>query len=98
MLQFTAPVAPGASGGALMDRSGALVGIITRGATAAAFAVPIESVLGLPASEHHVSLGSGASLQLPSKLAADLPQSSAAIANANPKQLLRNAKTICIRS
>jgi len=98
MLQFTAPVAPGASGGALMDRSGALVGIITRGATSAAFAVPIESVLGLPASEHHVSLGSGASLQLPSKLAADVPQSSAAIANANPKQILRNAKTICIRS
>ena len=98
MLQFTAPVAPGASGGALMDGSGKLIGIITRGAKSEAFAVPIESVLGLPASEHRVPLGSGASLQLPSKLAADVPQSSAAIANANPKQILRNAKTVFIRS
>jgi hypothetical protein len=98
ILQFTAPVAPGSSGGPLMDRSGALVGIITRGMPSAAFAVPIESVVGLPASEHHVALGSGASLQLPSKLAADLPQSGAAIANANPKQILRNAKTIHIQS
>jgi S1-C subfamily serine protease len=69
MLQFTAPVAPGSSGGALMDRSGALVGIITKGMQSAAFAVPIESVLGLPASERHLAFGSGASLQLLSKLA-----------------------------
>jgi hypothetical protein len=98
MLQFTAPVAPGSSGGALMDRSGALVGIITKGMQSAAFAVPIESVLGLPASEHHLPLGSGASLQLPSKLASDVLKSSAAIANADPKQMLRSAKTIYIHS
>lgn len=98
MLQFTAPVAPGSSGGALMDRSGALVGIITKGMQSAAFAVPIESVLGLPASEHHLTLGSGASLQLPSKLANDVPKSSAAIANADSKQMLRSAKTIYIHS
>jgi hypothetical protein len=98
MLQFTAPVAPGSSGGALMDRSGALIGIITKGMRSAAFAVPIESVLGLPASGHPSPLGSGASLQLPSKLASDVPKSSAAIANADPKQMLRSAKTIYINS
>ena len=98
VLQFTAPVAPGSSGGPLMNRSGALIGIITTGMHSAAFAVPIESVVGLPASEHHVPLGSGAALQLPSKLAADVPQSSAAIANADPKQMLRTAKTVYIQS
>ena len=45
LLQFTAPVAPGASGGALVDRNGALIGIITGGKGNAAFAVPIENVL-----------------------------------------------------
>lgn len=98
MLQFTAPVAPGSSGGALMDRSGALVGIITRGMQSAAFAVPIESVLGLPASEHHLRLGSGASLQLPAKLLDDVPKSSAAIDHVDPKQMLRRSKTIYIHS
>jgi len=98
LLQFTAPVAPGSSGGALIDRTGALVGIITRGKSSAAFAVPIESVIGLPEGGHHIALGSGASLQLPAKLAADVPQSSAAIAGSDPKQILKNAKTIYIHS
>src|ERR1039458_4031806 len=48
VLQFTAPVAPGASGGPLVDAKGNLVGIITRAnAQGAAFAVPVESVIGL---------------------------------------------------
>jgi hypothetical protein len=98
LLQFSAPVAPGSSGGALVDRSGALIGIITSGKGSAAFAVPIESVLGLSDSGHRTVLGSGASLQLPAKLAADVPQSSAAIADADPKQIIRNAKTIYIHS
>jgi hypothetical protein len=98
LLQFTAPVAPGASGGALVDRSGALIGIITGGKGAAAFAVPIENILGLPDSGSHIALGSGAALQMPAQQAAAIPQSSAAIANADPKQILKNAKTIYIRS
>jgi hypothetical protein len=98
LLQFTAPVSPGASGGALVDRSGELVGIITSGMHSSAFAVPIESVLGLPASGHHSLLGSGASLELPIKQAAGVPKSSAAIANADPKQMLQTAKTIYIHS
>ena len=98
LLQFTAPVAPGSSGGALVDRTGSLIGIITSGKGNAAFAVPIESVLGLPDSGHRISLGSGASLQMPAKAAAELPQSSGAIAEAKPKQILKNAKTISIHS
>jgi hypothetical protein len=98
ILQFTAPVAPGSSGGALVDRSGALIGIITGGKGSAGFAVPIENVLGLPDSGHRIALGSGASLQMPDKLAAAIPQSSSAIAGSDPKQILRNAKTIFIHS
>jgi hypothetical protein len=98
LLQFSAPVAPGASGGALVDRSGALIGIITGGKGSAAFAVPIENVLGLPDSGHRIALGSGASLEMPAKAVAAVPQSSAAIADAEPKQILRDARTIHIHS
>jgi len=99
LLQFTAPVAPGASGGALVDQRGALIGIITRGIPGGAgFAVPIDSVLGLSTTDHPVLLGSGALLQPPAKLAAAVPQSSAALANTDPKQLLKNARTIYIHS
>ena len=98
LLQFTAPVAPGSSGGALVDRSGALIGIITGGKGSAAFAIPIENVLGLPDSGRRSALGSGTSLQMPAKLAADVPQSSAAIVNADPKKILKDAKTIYLHS
>jgi hypothetical protein len=98
LLQFTAPVAPGASGGALVDHTGALIGIITSGKGNAAFAIPIDNVLGLPDAGPRVRLGSGASLQMPAKADADIPQSSSAIANSDPKLLLKNAKTIFITS
>lgn len=99
LLQFTAPVAPGASGGALVDKDGALLGIITGGVHGgAAFAVPIETVMGLPDSGRRTLLGSGASLQMPAQIAASIPQSSAAIASADPHQILKDAKTIYIHS
>jgi hypothetical protein len=98
LLQFTAPVAPGASGGALVDSSGALIGIITGGKGAAAFAVPIENLLGLPEAGPRVALGSGSALRMPAQQAAEVPQSSAAIAGADPKQILKNARTVSISS
>jgi hypothetical protein len=98
LLQFTAPVAPGASGGALVDRNGAVIGIITGGKGPAAFAVPIESVLGLPEEGPRRMLESGAALQLPVQEAAQVPQSSAAIAGSDSKQILKTAKTIFIHS
>jgi S1-C subfamily serine protease len=98
LLQFTAPVAPGASGGALVDRNGALIGIITSGKGPNAFAVPVDNVIGLPESGKRIALGSGASLQMPDKAAAAVPQSSAAISGAQPQQILKNAKTIYIHS
>jgi hypothetical protein len=98
ILQFSAPVAPGSSGGALVDRTGALIGIITRGIGSAGLAVPIESILGLPDSGSRIALGSGSSLQMPGKVAAELPRSSAAIAGSDPKQILKNARTVYIHS
>lgn len=97
ILQFSAPVAPGSSGGALVDKTGSLVGIITRSRGAFGFAVPIESVLGLPESGRPVALGSGSFLNLQSK-SSEGPPSSAAIAKADPKQLLKLAKSIHLRS
>jgi hypothetical protein len=98
LLQFTAPVAHGASGGALVDRTGAVIGIIVNGKGTAAFAIPIESVLGLSDLGPRRLLGSGAALQMPAQSAAQIPQSSAAISGSNPKQILQNAKTIYISS
>ena len=98
VLQFTDPVAPGSSGGALVNHSGELVGIITAGKGAAGFAIPIESVAGLPSSGDHIRLGTGKFLELPSKAQNEPPSSAAALAGANPKQLLQNAKTIFLTS
>jgi len=100
LLRFTAAVAPGASGGALVDHTGALIGIITgpKGA-ASPFAVPIENVLGLPEACPRIAFGSGATLQLLSPQQADtVPQPGASAANADPKQILKNAKTVYVHS
>jgi len=95
VLQFTAPVARGSSGGPLVDAKGNLVGIITRGnAQGAAFAVPVESVAGLLDGTLNAALGDGSALQLPGSQ----QSSSRAVANADPKQLLRSAKTAIIHT
>lgn len=100
LIQFTAPVAPGASGGGLLNAQGKLLGVITRGISegAAGFAVPASSVMGLSESAHPIQLGSGALLQTPRQAAEAVPASSAAIASADPKQLIKNAKTIYLKS
>jgi hypothetical protein len=98
LLQFSPPIAPGSSGGALVDRSGNLIGIITRGNASAGFAVPIESVLGLAESGQHTLLGSGRSLQLPTRLARQTPSSSAEVADLDHKKILNEARTIHIVS
>ncbi len=101
VLQFTAPISGGASGGPLVDSRGALVGIITKGIASgrggvqsgAAFAIPIEAVIGLADGTENLALGSGSALQMPTN---QPPPSSAALASANPNEILRAAKTIHI--
>jgi len=99
LLQFTAAVAPGASGGALVDHSGALIGIITgpKGA-ASPFAVPIENILGLPEAGPRTAFGSGASLQIIAQQTETVQQPGAAVASTNPRQIIKNAKTVYVHS
>ncbi len=95
VLQFTAPVSGGASGGPLVDSRGALLGIITSGIASggAGFAVPIETVMGLADGTGNLTLGNGAALQMPVNRPSP---SSAVLASANPKDILRAAKTLHI--
>ena len=100
VMRFTAAIAPSASGGALVDHNSALIGIITgpKGA-ASPFAVPVGSVLGLPEAGPRIALGSGASLQLIAPPAETVPQPGAtAAANTDPKQIIKNAKTVYVHS
>jgi Trypsin-like peptidase domain len=99
LLRFTATVAPGASGGALVDHNGALIGIITGPKSAASpFAVPIENVLGLPEAGPRTAFGSGASLQIIAQQTETVPRPVAAVANTDPKQIIKNAKTVYVHS
>ena len=93
VLQFTPPVSSGASGGPLIDGKGLLVGIITRGNPTAALAVPIESVLGLADGTLNIPLGAGSALQMST---AQQSPASVGIVNADPKEMLRSAKTAAI--
>jgi S1-C subfamily serine protease len=66
LMQFTASVSPGSSGGALLDAQGNALGIVvasTQGQTLN-FAIPIESVLGLTLSKQATAYGSGSELKL----------------------------------
>jgi S1-C subfamily serine protease len=70
LLQFTAPVSPGSSGGPLVDAEGRLLGIITRGSSAWGgqnlnFAVPVEAVLGLAQGAGQFAFASGRELEPP---------------------------------
>jgi S1-C subfamily serine protease len=98
LLQFNASIAAGSSGGALLNSAGTVVGIITSAKGNAGFAIPIDSVSGLADAGQHIRLGSGSALQLPQKLDAEVPKSSAAIASADPKEILRSAKTVYLNS
>jgi len=101
VLQFSAPISGGASGAPVTDSQGRLVGIITGGIgsghkgteSSPGFAVPIDAVIALADGTTNLALGSGAALQMPTSRQSP---SSAAIASANPQELLRAAHTLCI--
>ncbi len=97
VLQFSAPVSPGSSGGVLVDSHGRALGIVvfsTQG-QALNFAVPVESVFGLAGESAHTPLPSGRDLQPPQS---QRPPSSASLAKESPTDLLRNARSVFVHS
>lgn len=99
VLQFSAPVSQGSSGGLLTDETGQAIGLIVASMSSGQnlnFAIPISSVKGLAdTSQKIMSFGKGNSLELPQAIR---PPTSIDIINAKPKQLLRDARIFYIRS
>jgi hypothetical protein len=97
VLQFTAPVSPGSSGGAVVDSKGRALGIVvfSKQGQALNFAVPIDAVLGLASGSEHTPLPSGGDLQ---PRQPERPPSSASLARENPTDLLRKARTVFVHS
>jgi S1-C subfamily serine protease len=97
VLQFTAPVSPGSSGGAVVDSKGRAVGIVvfSRQGQALNFAVPMDAVVGLASGSEHTALPSGGDLQPQQP---ERSPSSASLARENPTNSLRKARTVFIDS
>ena len=99
VVQFSAPVSSGSSGGLLTDEKGQAVGLIVASLSAGQnlnFAIPFSSVSGLINSAQIVmSFGKGNGLELPQPVR---PPSSIDITSADPKQILGNAKIFYVYS
>jgi S1-C subfamily serine protease len=97
VLQFTAPVSPGSSGGAVVDSKGRALGIVvfSKQGQALNFAVPLDSVFGLASGSEHTPLPSGVELRPQQP---ELPLSSASLAHEKPADLLRKARTVFVNS
>ncbi len=75
VVQFTAPVSSGSSGGLLLDEDGAGIGLVVaslRNAQNMNFAVPLESVLGLANATGGTAFASGKNLKLPAENAREV--------------------------
>jgi S1-C subfamily serine protease len=105
LLQFTAPVSPGSSGGALIDAQGRLLGIVvgSRQGQNLNFAVPIESVLGLADAPTRAAVGGGSGLRLPQGERTPTPArapspaaNAASVAKDAPAEILRSARRVYV--
>jgi S1-C subfamily serine protease len=90
ILQFTAPLSPGSSGGVLVDAEAKILGIVVGSLTVGQnvnFAVPIDSVAGLANASGGTRFESGARLQTKFTAAAATPAYPPAAAPAAPPNL-----------
>jgi S1-C subfamily serine protease len=97
VIQFMAPVPPGALGGALVNVRGQLLGIITAALNSGGqqFAVPAESVAGLADQGLHTRLGTGKNLASP---ALALNGEAAPEEQSAPALVLARARTLSVTS
>ena len=99
VLQFSAPVSSGSSGGLLTDDKGQAIGLIVSTLSSGQnldFAIPISSVNGLANSTQTImSFKTGTALELPQAIR---PPSSIDVLNADPKTILNQAKLFYIYS
>ncbi len=99
VIQFSAPVSAGSSGGLLTDENGGAIGLIVSSLTTGQnlnFAIPLSSVSGLGNSSQVLSsFGRGTGLELPQ---ATRPPSTSELMNADPKSILKDAKFFYIYS
>lgn len=99
VVQFSAPVSSGSSGGLLLDEKGQAIGLIVATLTSGQnlnFAIPFSSVNGLADStQKTMSFGTGKTLELPQNVR---PPTAIDIVNTDPKEILRNAKIFYIYS
>lgn len=99
VLQFSAPASSGSSGGLVTDEKGQAIGLIISSLVSGQnlnFAIPLSSVSSLAnSSQILMSFSKGNELELPQAVR---PPSSADILNADPKQILRNARIFYISS
>jgi len=104
LLQFTAPISPGSSGGALVDSEGRALGIVVGSFEAGQnlnFAVPIDRALGLAASPSMPDnrLGSGAALNPPYARSLRSRQPGPDPDPVPPgglREILKSARTVCV--
>jgi len=114
LVQFTAPVSPGSSGGVVVDTGVRMLGLILASSPGQNlnFAVPIESVIELANRSGGRTLASGASLKLPFQQSAtgSAPQAtpppieltererSEMLASRDPRKILCAFRTIYVKS
>lgn len=99
VLEFSAAVLSGSSGGVLTDENGQPVGLIVSQINTGQnlnFAIPFSSVKGLADTPQKImSFGDARSLELPQPVR---PPTAIDIVNADPEEILRNAKIFHITS
>ena len=87
LLQFTAPLSPGSSGGVLVDAEAHALAIVVGSLSAGQnvnFAIPLDSVVGLATIAGGTPFASGSQLQLPSAGRPGTPSSPGSVTNLPP--------------
>lgn len=98
VIQFSAPVSAGSSGGLLIDENGRALGLVVSTLASGQnlnFAIPLSSVTGLASASVISSFGRGTSLELPQTVR---EPNTADMLKADPSALLKNAKFFYIYS